>query len=141
LALQPGFAAAFLPHGRAPSYGERHRFPALAETLAHLAREGADAFYRGELAARIAADLAAVSSPLTAADLAAHEARFATPLELRLSDATAYNMTAPTQGLASLAILGLYDRLRQPGWSPDTLEGIHALVEATKQAFRVRDRH
>lgn len=141
LAPQPGFADAFMPDGRAPSYGQRHRFPALADTLAHLARAGADAFYRGDLAARIAADLARLGSPLTAADLAAHHARLVQPLSLRLSDATAYNMTAPTQGLASLAILGLYDRLRQPGWSPDTPEGVHVLVEATKQAFLVRDRH
>ena len=38
-------------------------------------------------------------------------------------------------------ILGTYDRIRQPGWSPDNVPGIHALVEATKQAFIQRDRY
>jgi gamma-glutamyltranspeptidase len=140
LESQPGFAYAFMPDGRIPSYGQRHRFPALAVTLEQLAREGADAFYRGDLARKIAADLGHVGSPLAAADLAAHQARFVRPLDLRLPDATVFGLPAPTQGLASLAILGIYGRLRQPGWSTETVEGIHALVEATKQAFQVRDR-
>jgi gamma-glutamyltranspeptidase/glutathione hydrolase len=44
--------------------------------------------------------------------LAAHQAQFVRPLELRLSDATVFSLPAPTQGLASLAILGIYGRLR-----------------------------
>jgi gamma-glutamyltranspeptidase len=141
LQSQPGFACVFMPEDLIPSYGQRHRLPALAATLEQLAREGADAFYRGDLAGKIAADLSHVGSPLVAADLAAHQAQFVRPLELRLSDATVFNLPAPTQGLASLAILGIYGRLRQPGWSPETVEGIHALVEATKQAFCLRDRY
>jgi len=141
LSPQQGFTDAFMPGGQVPVYGQRHRFPALAETLAQVARAGARDFYEGDLAATLARDLAAVGSPLVAADLASHQAQLVEPLSLRLSDATVYNMTPPTQGLASLMILGVYDRLRQTGWSPDNVEGIHALVEATKQAFIVRDRH
>jgi gamma-glutamyltranspeptidase/glutathione hydrolase len=138
---QPGFAPAFLRHGEVPGYGECHRFPALAASLEQLGRAGADDFYRGELACQIAADLAAVGSPLAGADLARHQAQFKPPLLLRLSHATAYNMAPPTQGLASLLILGLFDRIRQAGWNPDNAQGIHALVEATKQAFLARDKY
>jgi gamma-glutamyltranspeptidase/glutathione hydrolase len=138
---QPGFAQTFLNQGQVPLYGQRHRFPTLAATLEQLARAGADDFYRGELASQIGADLAAIGSPITAVDLALHQAQFKQPLQLRLSDATVYNMPPPTQGLASLLILGIYDRIRKTGWSPDNTEGIHALVEATKQAFLLRDKH
>ena len=138
---QPGFAVTFLDHGEAPRYGQRHCFPALAATLEQLARAGADDFYRGELAHQIARDLAAVGSPLTVDDLAGHRAQIRPPLSLRVSGATVYNMAPPTQGVASLAILGIYDRLRQAGWTPDNAQGIHALVEATKQAFALRDRY
>jgi len=141
LISQPGFASAFLNQGEVPGYGQRHRFPALAATLEQLARAGADDFYRGELARQIGTDLAAVGSPLSSADLAQHHAQVKPPLQLRLSDATVYNMAPPTQGLASLLILGIYDRIRQAGWNPDNAAGIHALVEATKQAFLVRDKH
>ena len=137
----PGFAQAFLDRGQVPAYGQRHRFPVLATTLEQLARAGADDFYRGELASQIGADLAAIGSPVTGADLARHQAQFKPPLHLRLSDATLYNMAPPTQGLASLMILGIYDRIRKTGWNPDNVEGIHALVEATKQAFLLRDKY
>lgn len=137
---QPGFEAAFMPGGRVPAYGGRHRFPLLADTLQRLADAGPDDFYRGDLARALAADLARVGSPLTLADLAAHHAAVREPLSLRLTGARAYNMAPPTQGLASLLILGVFDRVRRAGWSPDDAEGIHALVEATKQAFIVRDR-
>jgi gamma-glutamyltranspeptidase/glutathione hydrolase len=78
---------------------------------------------------------------VTAQDLAAHQAQIKPPLQLKISSATLYNMSPPTQGLASLMILGTYDRIRQPGWSPDNVQGIHALVESTKQAFIQRDRY
>lgn len=139
LIAQPGFAATFLDRGEVPRYGQTHRFPALAATLEQLARAGADDFYRGELAGEIACDLAAVGCPLTIDDLAGHHAQIRPPLQLRVSGATLFNMAPPTQGIASLAILGIYDRIREAGWNPDNAQGIHALVEATKQAFVLRD--
>jgi gamma-glutamyltranspeptidase/glutathione hydrolase len=62
-------------------------------------------------------------------------------LYFKLSAGTVYNMAPPTQGLASLMILGTYDRIRQSGWNPDNVQGIHALVESTKQAFLQRDKY
>jgi gamma-glutamyltranspeptidase/glutathione hydrolase len=48
-----------------------------------------------------------------------------------------FNLPPPTQGLASLMLLGVFDRLRVA--EAETFEYVHALVEATKCAFRVRD--
>lgn len=137
---QPGFAAAFLNNGQLPVYGQQHRFPRLADTLEQLGRAGAEDFYRGDLAGVIARDLARVGSPVSGADLAAHRASLQDPLAVKLSVGTVYNQAPPTQGVASLLILAIYDRIRREGWSPDNAEGIHALVEATKQAFLQRDR-
>jgi len=141
LQQQPYFARTFLKDGAVPLYGQRHAFPELAKTLEQIARAGAEDFYRGDLAQQIGRDLKAVGSPITAQDLAAHQAKIKLPLQLKISGATLYNMAPPTQGLASLMILGTYDRIRQPGWSPDNAQGIHALVESTKQAFIQRDRY
>ncbi len=141
LVNQPHFARTFLKDGQVPVYGQRHAFPELAATLEQIAHAGAEDFYRGDLAQQIGKDLAAVGSAVTAQDLAAHHAQIKPPLQLKISSATLYNMAPPTQGLASLMILGTYDRIRQPGWSPDNVPGIHALVEATKQAFIQRDRY
>jgi gamma-glutamyltranspeptidase len=60
------------------------------------------------------------------------------PLSVTTSAGTLYNAPPPTQGLASLIILALFDRLRVK--HGESFEHIHGLVEATKRAFRVRDR-
>ncbi|SHL41734.1 gamma-glutamyltransferase family protein [Phytopseudomonas punonensis] len=134
----PGFADVYLNNGQAPKEGDLLRQPALAETLQRLADTGLDDFYRGELATRMAADLERLGSPLRLADLQSYRARAVEPLSVRLHDATLYNMPPPTQGLASLLILGIFEKL-----GIEQAEGfahVHGLVEATKQAFLIRDR-
>jgi len=135
----PGFAAAFLDEGRIPASDRPFRQPRLAATLRTLARDGIDGFYRGALARAVAADLARAGSPIDAQDLAAHRARRVAPLEVRLRNGRVFNMPPPTQGVATLAILGLFDRLDVA--QPEGFEYLHGLVECTKRAFRMRDAH
>ena len=134
----PGFARQFLPAGTVPPTGERFVNERLGRTLRRLARDGLDSFYRGPLSNAIAADLARVGSPLSGEDLARHRAQVKTPLELGLRPGTAYNLPPPTQGLASLMILGIFERLGVA--EAEGFGHLHCLVEATKQAFMVRDR-
>lgn len=141
LAGQAGFAAAFLDAGVAPRAGQRFVQPRLAATLTQLAQAGLSEFYQGELAQSIATDLAALGSPLTLDDLRRHRARRVTPLSLSHSRGTVFNMPPPTQGLVSLMILGVLDRLPRSAWRADNAAFVHACVEATKEAFAVRDRH
>lgn len=137
---QPGaYAAIFEPEGRPLREGDRLRQPALARTLRHLAKAGAGDFYRGALADLIAEDLAALGSPVSAQDLAAHVATRPAPLHTRITGAELYNSAPPTQGFASLLILALFDRLRVT--AGDGFDHVHGLVEATKQAFMLRDQH
>jgi gamma-glutamyltranspeptidase len=139
LAAQPGFNDTFLIDGALPQAGQRFRQPRLARTLATLAREGLDSFYRGALADDIAADLATLGTLLTGADLRAYRAARSKPLHLRHSAGDLYNMTAPTQGAVSLAILGLLDRAGLAGVALDSADHVHLVVEATKRAFGLRD--
>ncbi len=135
----PGFADLYLPGGAVPQPGTVLRQPALATTLERLAGDGLGDFYRGGLARDVAADLAAAGSPITLADLEAHRSETTVPLRLLLADATLYNSRPPTQGLASLMILGLFDRLGLK--EAEGFDYLHNIVEATKQAFLVRDRY
>ena len=133
----PGWADLFLAHGAAPDPGDTFKQPALAATLTRLAQVGFEDFYRGTLAHAIAADLERAGSPLTAADLAAHRASETQPLAVRLRSGQVYNVRPPSQGLASLVILGLFDRLGVE--EADGYEHVHGLVEATKLAIRIRN--
>jgi oxamate amidohydrolase len=137
--LPGAYAEIFEPNGRPLLEGERVRQPQLAETLRRLCSDGLASFYEGEVAADLAEDLQAVGSPVTAGDLAAHRATRPVPLSLEIPGVRLFNTAPPTQGLASLLILGLFAR-RSAG-EPDGFEHVHHLVEATKQAFLVRDEH
>ena len=146
----PGFATQFLDQslensGQVPQPDTLRRYPALAAAFAVLAEHGLDDFYRGEIAQAMAAEHQRLGGPLRLADLQAQRAQTVTPLSVRLTHcgATLFNLPPPTQGLASLMILAIFDRLRQQ--YAITEEGsfahLHALVEATKQAFKIRNRH
>ena len=138
---QPGFAETFLVSGTAPAAGSVFVQKRLGATLRRIAKSGTEDFYRGELARSIAKDLARVGSPLTVADLALHRARLRDPLALEHTAGTLFSMTPPTQGLVSLLILGILDELELHKVGSATADYVHLCVEATKQAFRVRDRY
>lgn len=137
LKAAPGFAAHFLADGKAPEVGTVWKQPRLADTLDQIAHVGFGDFYRGDVAAEIAADLQAVGSPVTREDLRRHEARLREPLSLKLGDCTLFNTPPPTQGLVSLIILGLFDRLKVT--RGEGFDHIHGLIESAKRAFAVRD--
>jgi gamma-glutamyltranspeptidase/glutathione hydrolase len=138
---QQGFAKTFLVRGKVPKTGSLFVQKRLAATLKQIAEAGADDFYRGELARVIAGDLKRIGSPVALADLEAHRARFVDPLKLKHSAGTLYNMTPPTQGLVSLLILGILDELKVSRTGPSSPEFVHLCVEATKQAFTIRDEY
>ncbi|MFL9826215.1 gamma-glutamyltransferase family protein [Rhodoplanes sp. SY1] len=138
LTKSPGFAEVFLADGKPPEPGATMRQTALAATLDHLAQAGLDDFYRGDVGREIAADLDRIGSPVTRADLAAQRAYAAAPLSTRISVGTVHNAPPPTQGLASLIIMALFDRLRVA--EAEGFDHVHGLVEATKRAFVIRDR-
>ncbi|WP_448868309.1 oxamate amidohydrolase [Enterobacter ludwigii] len=135
----PGFAETWLADGKPPQVGSRFYQPALASTLSHLAEDGLDSFYRGPLAERLARGMATLALPITLADLNAHVARRTTPLKLQHQQGEVWNLAPPTQGLVSLAILGITDRLSMA--DADEATTVHRIVEATKLAFGLRDAH
>ena len=134
----PNFSATFLKDGRPWPAGEIRALPRLAATLEQLAHAGLADFYRGDVGREIAADLERLGAPVTRADLEAYAPAERAPLSIRRRDATLYNFPPPTQGLAALLILGIFDRLNVA--SPETPAHYHGLIEATKRAFAIRDR-
>jgi oxamate amidohydrolase len=133
-----GFAATFLIDGKTPPIGATLKQERLADTLAHIADAGLDDFYRGDVGREIAVDLERLGSPVTREDLRQYTATLAEPLRLTLPAGTLYNTDAPTQGVVSLMILALFERLRVA--TAESFDHVHLLVEATKRALRVRDR-
>lgn len=139
LTAVPGFADHMLVAGAVPAPGSLLRQSTLAATLERLATAGLSDFYRGELGASMAEDLERLGAPLRREDLARFAPQWVVPLMVRLRAGQVWNLPPPTQGVASLMILGLFERLgvaRSEGF-----DHVHGLVEATKRAFLERDRH
>jgi len=80
LEADAGCAALYLPDGRPIAPGEMLRQPALAATLRTIAAQGADAFYRGEIARRTAAFFERCGGLMRADDLAAYEPLWVDPV-------------------------------------------------------------
>lgn len=139
LKAAPGFLETYFDEdGEAPQAGALRRQRRLSDTLAYLGGAGLRDFYAGDVAREIAADLEALGAPVTRDDLRAYEARVVRPLAIRLPGLDVYNLPPPSQGVAALAILGIAERL-----ALGRVDGIawqHGLIEATKQAFAIRDR-
>ena len=134
----PGFAAMFLKDGKAPHAGDVLRFERVADMLEHLGAAGLDDFYRGDIGREIAADLERAGSPVTRADLEAFRAVERAPLHLKGQRMELWGSPPPTQGLATLMILGIFERLGVT--EPEGFAHVHGLIEATKRAFLVRDK-
>ncbi|CAM5197893.1 gamma-glutamyltransferase [Bosea thiooxidans] len=139
LKAAPGFVSTFWIDGAPPKPGARRKPEALGAALQQLADAGLDDFYRGDVGREIAADLERVGAPVTRADLERYRAQSVAPLSLKLPGVTVSNLPPPTQGLASLMILGIAERLGPA--KHDSFEQHHGLIEATKRAFAIRDRY
>jgi gamma-glutamyltranspeptidase/glutathione hydrolase len=137
IVARPDLAAIVLPQGRIPrgrnadGPGERLDQAQLADTLRRIASDGPDAFYRGEVAAAIAAALAPDGGIMTVADLAAY-----TPRVLSERPATyrglEYITATDTVGYEALGILEHFDLAATP---PAGAENLHLLAEAMGHAF------
>ncbi|HSU98557.1 MAG TPA: gamma-glutamyltransferase, partial [Roseiarcus sp.] len=134
----PGFAPAFMPAGP-PEVGSRFRQEGVARALEAIAADGPRSFYEGALAKSLAAGLAAAGSPLTAADLAATRTREAAPLSIAYRGYELLAPPPPTQGVSTLAIMGILRRFDLPAYGAGSAGHIHLCVEAVKRAFLTRD--
>ncbi len=128
----------YVPGGRVPRPGDRLVNRDYANTLRAIANGGADAFYRGEIARRIASDLAANGGILTYADLAQYRAIARRPVFGRYRGHAIYSSPPPVASGANLIeTLQILDGYR-PGPSArytTDAEYFHYLIEA----WKVRD--
>jgi gamma-glutamyltranspeptidase / glutathione hydrolase len=131
----PDFAKAFLPGGRAPRAGEVFKFAAQAETLEKIAATKGEAFYRGELAEKMAAHARASGALLSEEDLAAHQADWVGTISQGYRGVELHEIPPNGQGLAALIALGILERLDLAGYRVDSADSLHLQLEAMKLAF------
>jgi gamma-glutamyltranspeptidase len=136
--LQDVFAT-FCKDGVLPEVGSQRQQPLLASTLETLALRGARDMYEGSLATLLAQGLAQAGSPLTFKDLAQTRARMEAPLSVPYRGGTLVAHRPPTQGVTTLQIMGILERMDMSAVEEGSADYYHLLVEAVKQAFMDRD--
>ena len=132
---QPGFAECFLPQGRPPRAGEIFRSEAQARTLELIAATEGEAFYRGELAEKMAAHSQAHGGAMTMADLAAHQADWVGTVSQRFGESVIHEIPPNGQGIAALMALGMLDAHGVGAHPVDDAQTVHASIEAMKLAL------
>ncbi|MDU0362098.1 gamma-glutamyltransferase family protein [Rhizobium sp. 25PS6] len=131
----PGFTALFMPDGAAPETGSLFRQENLALSLSLIARDGPRSFYDGELGTSIAGGLQTAGSPLTADDLKATRTREVAPISLSYRGFELLAPPPPTQGLSTLAIMGILAHFDLASQTAGSADHLHLCVEAVKRAF------
>jgi gamma-glutamyltranspeptidase/glutathione hydrolase len=141
LALDQEAAMVFGPRGRWARAGEMLQQPDLAAALQTIARDGVDAFYRGDLGERFAAATASIGGTIDRADLAAHRTDRPEPLAIDYRGLRVFGQPPVSQGHILLEELAIAEGLdiRSLEWGSPEL--IHLMVETKKLAFADRDAH
>jgi gamma-glutamyltranspeptidase / glutathione hydrolase len=132
---QPGFAAAFMPHGRAPEVSERVCFPGHAATLRQIAEQGPRAFYEGQIAERIAAFSRECGGAMTLDDLRNYRADWVEPIGKAHRGYTVHEIPPNGQGIAALIALGILEQFDMASLPLDGVASQHLQIEAMKLAF------
>jgi gamma-glutamyltranspeptidase/glutathione hydrolase len=122
--------------------GETYKNSEYAQTLKKIAKEGPDAFYKGEIAQAIVD--AVHHAPknqgnMTLADLAGYKARERAPVCGDYRQYHLCSMGPPSSGgIAVLQILGMLQRFPSEQLTPGTVSGAHLFAEASRLAYADR---
>ena len=128
-------ASLFLPGGQPPEPGTRFVQPDLARTLERIAEIGAAGFYEGPVAQAVDAEMRAHGGTITAADLAAYEPAWRTPIESSYRGHAVIAMPPSSSGGVTVAeSLNILETWADPApWG--TAAGLHRLASAFQLAF------
>lgn len=142
MAKFPASVAAYgKPGGGQWNAGDRLVLTDLGRTLRAIATDGADVFYKGWIADRIAEDMAANGGLISKADLAAYEARIRTPVRGTYRGHEVISMPPPSSGgIALVEMLNILEPLELKSKGLLTAPALHLQIEAMRRAYLDRAR-
>jgi gamma-glutamyltranspeptidase/glutathione hydrolase len=141
LKADEGAALNYLINGRTPKAAEIFRNPRMAATLKRIAAEGADYYYKGEIAKRIVRCSEKLGGLFTVKDFAEHHSDWVEPITANYRGHDIYEMPPTTQGFVALEMLKILEGFDLKGAGAQSADALHWMIEAKKLAFTDRDRH
>lgn len=121
--------------GRAPRAGEIFRNPGLARTLAVVASDGRQGFYRGPIAESIVSVVKEAGGCLSLEDMASHVCTWESPLSITYRGLRVYECAPNGQGITALIALKLLEGFDLAALSSLSTQRMHLMIEAMRLAF------
>ncbi|WP_227269946.1 gamma-glutamyltransferase [Roseobacter weihaiensis] len=138
--LQGSARDTYLLNGKAPEKGELFRAPGQAEVLRRIAKEGAAAFYTGEIAEDMVATLTAAGGLHTLEDFATAGCDETTPIAGSYKDVDVVEHPPNGQGATAILMLNILAQFDMARMDPFGTERAHIEAEAAKLAYDARNR-
>ncbi len=132
---RPAFASVFLPGGTYPRVGQLFRNPDLANSLRLIAKDGADAFYRGPIADAMVKLSDEQNGFLTETDFADYKPEWVEPVSTTYHGWRVWETPPNTQGIAALSMLNIMELYPLREWGHDSAKTLHIEMEAKALAY------
>ena len=125
----------FLHNDKPPAVGEIFQNPDLAKALRLIAQQGANSFYRGEIAQAIFRTSQTLGGKMSEADLAEFAPEWVEPISITYRDWTIYELPPNGQGMAALEMLNIMQTSLASSEGPLSVTELHKKIEAMKLAY------
>ncbi|QDP02933.1 gamma-glutamyltransferase [Thalassotalea sp. PS06] len=130
----------FLINGKSPKEGEMFKNPDLANTLEKIAKNGRDAFYRGDIAKTMDSYFRRIGGPLRYDDFASHKSEWIEPVSVNYRGYDIWELPPNGQGIAALQMLTILENYDLKKMGHNSADYLHVMTEAKKLAFEDRAR-
>jgi gamma-glutamyltranspeptidase / glutathione hydrolase len=137
----PTSANVYLPGGQAPKAGSLFVQADYARTLKQVAAKGADDFYSGDLARRIADFYKQQGGLITLEDLRNYQAKWVTPISITYHGHTIYTQPPNSSAIAALEQLNIMEGFDVKALQHDSAPYLHRFMEAVRMALADRNKY
>jgi gamma-glutamyltranspeptidase/glutathione hydrolase len=115
--------------------GEIFRNPDLARAYRDIGKNGADAFYHGDIARRVIAGIERRGGVMAASDLADFAAEWTEPISTTYREWEVFELPPNGAGIAALMMLNMLETIPLGDHGPNSVDALHAMIEAKKLAY------
>jgi gamma-glutamyltranspeptidase/glutathione hydrolase len=131
-------AKTFMPDGQPLRFGDIFRNEDLSHFFEIIAKDGAEAFYQGQVAEKIVKFSQANGGRLSMRDFKNHTADWIDPVSTNYRGYDVWELPPNGQGIAALQMLNILEHFDVSSMKPNSAEHLHLFIEAKKLAFEDR---